>query len=103
MSASRKAEWILPKGGWEKDEEMEESAIRECFEEAGVLGILGPKLNPVDYETRKAKKRRLEVQEVRKKAKLDESTSPSSSSSTTSTTTFILKCPLPHNSAQANS
>lgn len=67
VSSSRKPEWILPKGGWEKDEEMEESAIRECFEEAGVLGVLGPKLKEIDYETRKAKKRRLEFEELQKK------------------------------------
>jgi hypothetical protein len=41
---------------------MEESAVRECFEEAGVLGVLGPQLHVVQYETRKAKKRRLELE-----------------------------------------
>ncbi|CAJ1953174.1 unnamed protein product [Cylindrotheca closterium] len=69
VSASRKPEWIIPKGGWEKDEKMEESAIRECFEEAGVLGVLGPRLKDFDYETRKAKKRRLEYEECQKKLK----------------------------------
>lgn len=59
VSASGKPEWILPKGGWELDETLEESAVRECFEEAGVLGVLGPKLKQVEFETRKAKKRRL--------------------------------------------
>jgi diphosphoinositol-polyphosphate diphosphatase len=62
VSASRKPEWILPKGGWEEDETMEESAARECFEEAGVLGVLGPKLSAIQYETRKAKKRRLQLE-----------------------------------------
>mmetsp|Transcript_61635 Transcript_61635/g.150901 ORF Transcript_61635/g.150901 Transcript_61635/m.150901 type:complete len:489 (+) Transcript_61635:560-2026(+) len=82
-SASRKSEWILPKGGWEKDEEMEESAIRETFEEAGVLGILGPRLTEVEFETRKAKKRRLEFEEFQRKAKQmrDGSTTATSSSS----------------------
>ena len=81
-SASRKSEWILPKGGWEKDEEMEESAIRETFEEAGVLGILGPRLTEVEFETRKAKKRRLELEECQRKAKQmrDGSTMATSSS-----------------------
>lgn len=69
VSSSRKPEWILPKGGWEMDEAMEESAIRETFEEAGVLGILGPLLGEIEYETRKAKKRRLEFEEVQRKAK----------------------------------
>lgn len=34
----------LPKGGWELDERIEEGAIRETYEEAGVLGLLGPPL-----------------------------------------------------------
>lgn len=59
-SSSRKEAWILPKGGWESDETLEESAMRETFEEAGVLGTLGPVLDEIEYETRKAKKRRLE-------------------------------------------
>lgn len=32
--------WILPKGGWEKDESAQEAAAREAYEEAGVLGTL---------------------------------------------------------------
>lgn len=67
VSASRKQEWILPKGGWEIDETMEESALRETFEEAGVLGKIGPKLSEIEYETRKARKRRKEREEVLKK------------------------------------
>ena len=59
VSASRKTEWILPKGGWDADETKEECALRETFEEAGVLGQLGGCLEPIDYERRKAKKRRL--------------------------------------------
>jgi NUDIX domain len=34
----------LPKGGWELDERIEEGAIRETYEEAGVLGLLGQPL-----------------------------------------------------------
>lgn len=60
VSASSKPAWIFPKGGWENDEKMEESALREAYEEAGILGILGPRLSEVQYETRKAKKRRVE-------------------------------------------
>lgn len=71
VSASRKPEWILPKGGWENDEAQEESAIRETFEEAGVLGILGPRLTEIEYETRKSKKRRLNLEEAQKRAKVD--------------------------------
>jgi len=67
VSASKKAEWILPKGGWELDESMEESAIRETFEEAGVIGVLGPKLSEHKYETRKARLKRLSFEEKLKK------------------------------------
>lgn len=70
VSANRKPEWILPKGGWENDEALEESAIRETYEEAGVLGILGPRLNEIEYETRKSKKRRLHLEEAQKRAKM---------------------------------
>jgi hypothetical protein len=69
VSASRKSEWILPKGGWEKDEAIEESAIRETFEESGVFGVLGPTLKEIEYETRKGKKRRIEHEEFQRKAK----------------------------------
>lgn len=66
VSASSKPAWIFPKGGWENDEKMEESALRECYEEAGIIGILGPRLTEVQYETRKARKRRLETEELLK-------------------------------------
>lgn len=33
-------EWLLPKGGWEMDESRTQCAIRESWEEAGVLGRL---------------------------------------------------------------
>jgi diphosphoinositol-polyphosphate diphosphatase len=62
VSASRKKEWILPKGGWDNDESKEECAARETFEEGGLLGSLGGCLSPIDYETAKAKKRRLSKQ-----------------------------------------
>lgn len=59
-SSSKKKEWILPKGGWENDENIEESALRETYEEAGVLGTLGTRLTDVTFETNKEKKRRAE-------------------------------------------
>ncbi|KAI2511337.1 hypothetical protein MHU86_3119 [Fragilaria crotonensis] len=76
VSASRKPEWILPKGGWEQDETMQESAIREAYEEAGVLGTLGPALAPVQYETRKSKKRRSEMAELLRKCNTFEDVAP---------------------------
>ena len=59
ISASRKKEWILPKGGWDADETKEECAIRETYEEGGLVGQLGGCLEPIDYETAKSKKRAL--------------------------------------------
>jgi ADP-ribose pyrophosphatase YjhB (NUDIX family) len=52
--------------GWEMDETIEVGAHRETFEEAGILGTLGPRLTEVDYETRKGKKRRLELESLAK-------------------------------------
>jgi ADP-ribose pyrophosphatase YjhB (NUDIX family) len=82
VSSSRKPEWIIPKGGWEQDETLEESAVRECFEEAGVLGVLGPKLQDIQYETRKAKKRRLEMEEWERSQKVKAESSDASKSDT---------------------
>ena len=57
ISASRKKEWILPKGGWDVDETKEECATRETYEEGGLVGQLGGCLEPIDYQTAKSKKR----------------------------------------------
>mmetsp|Transcript_10682 Transcript_10682/g.15627 ORF Transcript_10682/g.15627 Transcript_10682/m.15627 type:complete len:245 (+) Transcript_10682:330-1064(+) len=58
VSSAKKREWILPKGGWELDETLQEGAKRETFEEAGLVGTLGPPLAEVVYETRKGRARR---------------------------------------------
>lgn len=59
LVSSRKTGWVLPKGGWENDESLEEGAIREVFEEAGVIGLLGPPFPSITHETKKTRKRRL--------------------------------------------
>ena len=59
LLVSSKSGWILPKGGWEQDEALPKGAIRETFEEAGIVGLLGPQLPLITYETRKALKRRI--------------------------------------------
>ena len=56
ISASRKKEWILPKGDWDVDEMKEECAMRETYEEGGLVGQLGGCLEPIDYQTEKLKK-----------------------------------------------
>eukprot|EP00759_Apiculatamorpha_spiralis_P046602 PhF_6_TR42898/c0_g1_i3/m.64998/K07766/E3.6.1.52; diphosphoinositol-polyphosphate diphosphatase len=35
-----KDKWVLPKGGWDSDETMEESVLREVWEEGGVRGVV---------------------------------------------------------------
>jgi len=41
VSSRKNTDWILPKGGWENDETKEQCAIREAWEEAGVIGKTG--------------------------------------------------------------
>ena len=57
ISASRKKEWILPKGGWDADETKEGCAMRESYEEGGLVGLLGGCFHPIDYMSAKVKKR----------------------------------------------
>ncbi|OQR97952.1 hypothetical protein ACHHYP_09362 [Achlya hypogyna] len=58
-SSKHENQWILPKGGWEADEEAEDCARRELAEEAGVRGEVVAKLGAFDYTTRKGKSCRL--------------------------------------------
>lgn len=37
IQSTRRKGWVLPKGGWELDEECTEAATREAWEEAGIL------------------------------------------------------------------
>lgn len=37
IQSTRREEWVLPKGGWETDEECTEAAEREAWEEAGIV------------------------------------------------------------------
>lgn len=36
IQSTRRKGWVLPKGGWESDEECSEAAQREAWEEAGI-------------------------------------------------------------------
>ncbi|KAI0432875.1 NUDIX domain-containing protein [Xylaria sp. FL1042] len=36
IQSTRRKGWVLPKGGWESDEECEQAAEREAWEEAGI-------------------------------------------------------------------
>ncbi len=37
IQSTRRKGWVLPKGGWELDEECHEAAAREAWEEAGIV------------------------------------------------------------------
>lgn len=54
-STKRKNGWVLPKGGWESDEECSEAAAREAWEEAGIVITIEYDLGDIQ-ETRKPKK-----------------------------------------------
>lgn len=36
IQSTRRGGWVLPKGGWETDEAIQEAACREAWEEAGI-------------------------------------------------------------------
>lgn len=56
---------VLPKGGWEIHESVEEAALRECWEEAGVKGTITRFLtHSLDARERKAEYRYYQVSPV---------------------------------------
>ncbi|KAL4150193.1 hypothetical protein PRNP1_009598 [Phytophthora ramorum] len=54
-SSKHPTQWILPKGGWENDESVVESALREADEEAGVTGDIVGSLGTLDFASQQAK------------------------------------------------
>jgi len=54
IQSTRRLEWVLPKGGWELDEECAEAAQREAWEEAGIVCRIDYDLGQI-VETRTAK------------------------------------------------
>lgn len=55
IQSTRRKGWVLPKGGWETDEECTEAAAREAWEEAGILVQIDYDLGDI-VETRPPKK-----------------------------------------------
>lgn len=54
IQSTRRADWVLPKGGWETDEDCTEAAQREAWEEAGIICNVDYDLGQIS-ETRTAK------------------------------------------------
>uniref|UniRef100_M4C2R0 Nudix hydrolase domain-containing protein n=1 Tax=Hyaloperonospora arabidopsidis (strain Emoy2) TaxID=559515 RepID=M4C2R0_HYAAE len=54
-SSKHPTQWILPKGGWETDESVAESALREANEEAGVAGHIVDSLGTLDFASQQGK------------------------------------------------
>lgn len=54
IESTRRNGWVLPKGGWEDDEECTEAAQREAWEEAGIICTVDYDLGQIT-ETRTAK------------------------------------------------
>ncbi|KDP34747.1 hypothetical protein JCGZ_11901 [Jatropha curcas] len=53
ISAQRGKGMLFPKGGWEQDESMEEAAVRETLEEAGVIGNVECELGKWQYKSKR--------------------------------------------------
>ncbi|KAK4154256.1 hypothetical protein C8A00DRAFT_32933 [Chaetomidium leptoderma] len=66
IQSTRRKGWVLPKGGWEMDEECHEAAAREAWEEAGICV-------QIDYDLG-------DIQETSPRKKISSSSSSSSSS-----------------------
>ncbi|KAI3816616.1 hypothetical protein L1987_16319 [Smallanthus sonchifolius] len=52
ISSQKGHAMMFPKGGWELDESVEEAALRECYEEAGVVGAIECKLGQWSFKSK---------------------------------------------------
>ncbi|KAI3976492.1 hypothetical protein MKX01_008350 [Papaver californicum] len=53
ISSQKNHKMLFPKGGWEIDESMEEAALRETLEEAGVVGEVKFKLGKWSFKSKR--------------------------------------------------
>lgn len=51
-------DWSFPKGKLDPGESWEQAAVREVFEETGVVGVLGDELGATDYVDHKRRPKR---------------------------------------------
>ncbi|KAK3320886.1 NUDIX hydrolase domain-like protein [Cercophora scortea] len=56
IQSTRRKGWVLPKGGWEMDEECTQAAEREAWEEAGIVVQIDYDLGEIE-DSRPPKKR----------------------------------------------
>ncbi|KAG1049768.1 hypothetical protein G6F43_007927 [Rhizopus delemar] len=71
-SSSHPDVWVIPKGGWEKDETQKQAAMRETWEEAGVKGVINKHLGVFTEKSKHGVKAHhwiyeMEIKEVTKK------------------------------------
>lgn len=52
-------DWTLPKGKLDPGESWEQAAVREVFEETGVVAVLGPELADAEYVDNKGRPKRV--------------------------------------------
>ncbi|MFP5322470.1 MAG: NUDIX hydrolase [Acidimicrobiia bacterium] len=52
-------DWSFPKGKLDPGETWEQAAVREVFEESGIVGVLGAELEPTDYRDRFGRPKRV--------------------------------------------
>jgi 8-oxo-dGTP pyrophosphatase MutT (NUDIX family) len=51
-------DWTFPKGKLDPGESWEQAAVREVFEETGIVPVLGPELASTDYVDNKGRPKR---------------------------------------------
>ena len=52
VTSSSGTHWVIPKGHWERNLSMEDSAAKEAYEEAGLVGTIGPPIGTYFYSKR---------------------------------------------------
>ncbi|KAI7861533.1 NUDIX hydrolase domain-like protein [Spinellus fusiger] len=71
-SSKHKGVWVIPKGGWEKDESSTDAALRETYEEAGVRGTMAGLLGTFDVAENGITKTRFWIYELHVEQVLEE-------------------------------
>ncbi|KAG7384473.1 Nudix hydrolase 3 [Phytophthora pseudosyringae] len=67
-----KNDWLLPKGGWDKGEDVQKAAWREAIEEGGVNGKLTAGLGKLNFKNKDGKKYRYYAYKMQAKTVYDD-------------------------------